>query len=115
MKEGRPLYSFRTSNVDMSEAENPGSRARNFGKISFTKLHELERNTARARPDQLAKAASYFEEAFSDMKTAWFSGWALQLRGSRRETHDLDFLVLVPSLREVRAVLVQYSWYVLRA
>ena len=98
----------------MSQEQPDGSRrAKYFGKTSPTELRDLERNAARARSDQLAKAASYLEQAFSGMKTAWFGGWALRLRGSRRETHDLDFLVLVSSVVEVRAVLVQYSWYVL--
>ncbi|PGG97166.1 hypothetical protein AJ79_09303 [Helicocarpus griseus UAMH5409] len=37
----------------------------------------------------------------------------MNLRGSRRETHDLDFLVLTNSLIEIRAVLSQYSWAIL--
>ncbi|KAK2809404.1 hypothetical protein FQN50_003863 [Emmonsiellopsis sp. PD_5] len=99
----------------MSQAEHPdGSRkAKYFGKTSPTELRDLERNAARAKPDQLAKAASYLEQAFSGTKTAWFGGWALRLRGSRRETHDLDFLVLIQSVIEVRAVLVRYSWAIL--
>lgn len=98
----------------MSQSGNPdGSRkARYFGKTSPAELRDLERNAVRARPNQLAKAASYLEQAFSGLKTAWFGGWALRLRGSRRDTHDLDILVLVHSLVEVRAVLMQYSWYV---
>ncbi|OAX82951.1 hypothetical protein ACJ72_02702 [Emergomyces africanus] len=99
----------------MSQAEqlDGSSRAKYFGKASPTDLRDLERNAARARSDQLAKAASYLEQAFNGMKTAWLGGWALNLRGSRRETHDLDFLVLVSSVAEVRAVLDQYSWAIL--
>ncbi|KAJ5274593.1 hypothetical protein N7497_005196 [Penicillium chrysogenum] len=99
----------------MSQAEctDQSSGARYFGKTSPRELKDLEINAARASEDQLAKAASYLEQAFSGMKTAWFGGWALKLRGSRRETHDLDFLVLVSSVVEVRAVLAQYSWAIL--
>lgn len=99
----------------MSQAERTDQSrgAKYFGKTSPKELKDLEINAARARPDQLAKAASYLEQAFSGMETAWFGGWALRLRGSRRETHDLDFLVLVPFVVEVRIVLAQYSWYVL--
>ncbi|BCR83523.1 uncharacterized protein ACHE_10925A [Aspergillus chevalieri] len=99
----------------MSQAErtDQSSGAKYFGKTSPKELKELESNAARATPKQLAKAASYLEKAFSGMKTAWFGGWALKLRGSRRETQDLDFLVLVPSVVEVRTVLAQYSWAIL--
>ncbi|PWY91807.1 hypothetical protein BO94DRAFT_512834 [Aspergillus sclerotioniger CBS 115572] len=99
----------------MSQAErtDQSSGAKYFGKTSPKELKDLERNAARARSDQLAKAASYLEQAFSGMETAWFDGWALRLRGSRRETHDLDFLILVPSVIEVRTVLAQYSWAIL--
>ncbi|OJD18977.1 hypothetical protein AJ78_01005 [Emergomyces pasteurianus Ep9510] len=87
----------------MSQAEQPdgSSKAKYFGKTSPTDLRDLQRNAASATPDPLAKAASYLEQAFSGMKTAWIGGWALNLRGSRRETHDLDFLVLVSSVVEV--------------
>jgi hypothetical protein len=99
----------------MSQAErtDQSSGAKYFGKTSPKELRDLEINAARAKPKQLAKAASYLEQAFSGMKTAWFGGWALKLRGSRRETLDLDLLVSVSSVVEVRAVLAQYSWYVL--
>lgn len=101
------------SNLPMSQPErtDQSSGAKYFGKTSPKELRDLENNAARARPNQLAKAASYLEQAFSGMETAWFGGWAFKLRGSRRETHDL--LVLVPSVVEVRTVLAQYSWYVL--
>ncbi|KAK2767467.1 hypothetical protein FQN54_003623 [Arachnomyces sp. PD_36] len=106
---------FGILNPEMSQAEQPGEfrRARYFGETSPTDLRDLERNAARANADQLAKAASYLEQAFRDLKTAWFGGWALRLRGSRRETHDLDFLVLISSVVKVRAVLAQYSWAIL--
>lgn len=88
-------------------------RARYFGKTSPTDLRDLERNAAKAGPKQLAKAASRLEQAFSGMTTAWFGGWALKLRGSRRDTQDLDILVLVDEVIKVRVVLAQYEWFVL--
>lgn len=99
--------------MPQAERTDQSSGAKYFGKTSPKELKDLESNAARARPKQLAKAASYLEQAFSGMETAWFGGWALKLRGSRRETQDLDFLVLVPSVVEVRTVLAIYSWYVL--
>ncbi|OQD74370.1 hypothetical protein PENDEC_c011G00956 [Penicillium decumbens] len=86
----------------MSQAKRTtqSSGAKYFGKTSPKELKELEDNAARARRKQLAKAASYLEQAFSGMETAWFGGWALNIRGSRRETKDLDFLVLAPSVVE---------------
>jgi hypothetical protein len=88
----------------MSQAERTiqFGGAKYFGETSPRDLKNLEINAARAKPNQQAKAASYLEQAFSGMKTAWFGGWALRLRGSHRETHDLDFLVLVPSVVEIR-------------
>ncbi|KAI2825402.1 hypothetical protein CBS147321_1050 [Aspergillus niger] len=99
----------------MSQAEriDQSSGAKYFGKTSPKELYELENNAVNATAKQLAKAASYLEKAFRGFKTAWFGGFALRLRGSRRETHDLDFLVLVPSVVEARAVLAKYSWAIL--
>ncbi|KAE8152834.1 hypothetical protein BDV25DRAFT_137507 [Aspergillus avenaceus] len=99
----------------MSQVEriDQSSGAKYFGKTSPKELYDLQINARKATARQLAKAASYLEKAFQGIKTAWFGGFALKLRGSRRETHDLDFLVLVPSVVEARAVLAQYSWAIL--
>lgn len=91
----------------------PQKKAKYFGESSPHDLRDLERNAARAKQSQLAKAASYLEQAFTDMKTAWFGGWALNLRGSLRETHDLSLLILAKDTSEIRAILEQYNWYVL--
>lgn len=87
--------------------------ARYFGETSPNELRELERNANRANPQQLAKAATYLEFAFSGQFYAWFGGWALRLRGSRRETKDLDLLVLASDVRDIRVTLAPYDWYVL--
>lgn len=99
----------------MSQAAHSqqSSGAKYFGKTSHEELRNLERNAAVAKTYQMAKAASYLEEASSGTKTAWFGGWALNLRGSRRETHDLDIVILVSSVVEVRAILAHHNWYVL--
>lgn len=87
--------------------------ARHFGQTSLNELRELERNANRANPQQLAKAASYLEFAFSGQFYAWFGGWALRLRGSRRETKDLDLLVLASDVHDIRVTLTPYDWCVL--
>lgn len=91
----------------------PQKKAKYFGESSPHDLRDLERNAAKAKQCQLAKAASYLEQAFAGMKTAWFGGWALNLRGSLRETHDLSLLILAKDTSEIRAILEQYNWYVL--
>ncbi|KAF5578920.1 hypothetical protein FPANT_9792 [Fusarium pseudoanthophilum] len=87
---------------------------RYFGKDSPTELRDLERNAVRADDTQMAKAASMLQEAFDGKAHyAWFGGWALKLRGSSRETKDLDLLVLADDVRQVRAILSAYSWAIL--
>ncbi|CAJ0552149.1 Ff.00g061280.m01.CDS01 [Fusarium sp. VM40] len=87
--------------------------ARYFGQTSPNELKELERNANRATSEQLAKAASYLEYAFSGQFYSWFGGWALRLRGSRRETRDLDLLVLARDVRDIRVTLAPYDWAIL--
>ncbi|SCV25452.1 uncharacterized protein FFB14_00345 [Fusarium fujikuroi] len=72
--------------------------ARYFGQASPTELRDLERN-AKAFDGQ-----TYY---------AWFGGWALKLRGSSRETKDLDLLVLATDVRQVRAILAPYTWAII--
>ncbi|EGD95940.1 hypothetical protein TESG_03401 [Trichophyton tonsurans CBS 112818] len=91
----------------------PQKKAKYFGESSPHDLRDLERNAAKAKQCQLAKAASYLEQAFAGMKTAWFGGWALNLRGSLRETHDLSLLILAKDTSEIRAILEQYNWALL--
>ncbi|CVL07738.1 hypothetical protein FPRO06_02224 [Fusarium proliferatum] len=88
--------------------------ARYFGQATPTELRDLERNAVRATNKQMSKAAAMLQAAF-DGKTryAWFGGWALKLRGSERETRDLDLLVLATDVRQVRAILSPYSWPIL--
>lgn len=85
--------------------------ARYFGQATPTELRDLERNAVRATNKQMSKAAAMLQAAF-DGKTryAWFGGWALKLRGSERETRDLDLLVLATDVRQVRAILSPYNW-----
>lgn len=87
--------------------------ARYFGKTSPRDLKELEVNAARATSRQMAIAAAKLQEAFQGQYYAWFGGWALNLRGSRRETKDLDLLVLAPDIRSVRSTLKPFDWLVL--
>ncbi|KAG5758539.1 hypothetical protein H9Q72_013322 [Fusarium xylarioides] len=84
-----------------------------FGQDSPRELRDLERNASRATSEQMAKAASYLQEAFSGQYYAWFGGWALKLRGSRRETRDLDLLVLANDVGQVRATLAPFAWAIL--
>ncbi|EFR01963.1 hypothetical protein MGYG_04964 [Nannizzia gypsea CBS 118893] len=93
----------------------PHKKAKYFGESSPHDLRDLERNAAKAEQSQLAKAASYLEQAFTGTKTAWFGGWALNLRGSYRETHDLSLLVLAKDTTEIRSILEQHDWYDLTA
>lgn len=86
--------------------------ARFFGETSPKDLQELERSATRATLQQMAKAASYLQSAFGDQYYAWFGGWALKLRGSRRETKDLDLLVLADDVRQIRATLAPHGWFV---
>ncbi|PGH20795.1 hypothetical protein AJ80_03422 [Polytolypa hystricis UAMH7299] len=86
-----------TSNLETFQAHQ-SKAAKYFGETSPNDLKNLERTAVRANTEQMAKAASYLEQALRGMETAWFGGCALNLRGSLRQTHDLDFLVLVPSL-----------------
>jgi hypothetical protein len=67
--------------------------ARYFGQDSPRELRDLERNASRATSEQMAKAASYLQEAFSGQYYAWFGGWALKLRGS-----DLPILIYYPDI-----------------
>ncbi|KAG5798775.1 hypothetical protein H9Q69_002183 [Fusarium xylarioides] len=88
--------------------------ARYFGKDSPTELRDLERNAVQADDTQMAKAASMLQGAFDGQAHyAWFGGWALKLRGSSRETKDLDLLVLANDVRQVRAILSPHSWAIL--
>ncbi|EFE37912.1 hypothetical protein TRV_07402 [Trichophyton verrucosum HKI 0517] len=89
----------------------PQKKAKYFGESSPHDLRDLERNAAKAKQCQLAKAASYLEQAFAGIKTAWFGGWAMNLRGSLRETHGLSLLILAKDTAEIRSVLEQYNWY----
>lgn len=93
----------------------PQKKAKYFGESSPHDLRDLERNAAKATQCQLAKAASFLEQAFTGVKTAWFGGWALNLRGSLRETHDLSLLILAKDTPEIRSILEQYKWYDLAA
>ena len=87
--------------------------ARYFGETSPQDLKELERNAVTAKRSHMATAASYLEEAFEGQYYAWFGGWALNLRGSRRETRDIDLLVLANDVGKVRATLASYPWFVI--
>ncbi|KAI0977591.1 hypothetical protein F4678DRAFT_455742 [Xylaria arbuscula] len=89
------------------------SLARYFGQTSPRDLKELQHNASKAKPEQLAKAAGYLQKAFTGQYYAWFGGWALNLRGSRRETTDLDLLVLAADVGQVRTTLAPYSWAIL--
>ncbi|KAI0116453.1 hypothetical protein GGR51DRAFT_555478 [Nemania sp. FL0031] len=89
------------------------SGAKFFGQNSPHDLKKLEANAAKATSKQLAKAASYIEKAFTGQSYAWFGGWALKLRGSRRETKDLDLIVVARDVGQVRATLTPYSWVAL--
>ena len=84
--------------------------ARYFGQTSPSELVRLENNAARAVSRQLAKAASYLQQAFAGQYYAWFGGWALRLRGSRRNTRDIDLLVLADNVDQVRETLALYPW-----
>ncbi|KAF9772435.1 hypothetical protein IL306_009853 [Fusarium sp. DS 682] len=88
--------------------------AKYFGQVSPTELRNLERNAVKATDRQMAKAASMLQQAFEGQTYyAWFGGWALKLRGSTRETKDLDLLVLATDFRQVRAILAPHNWAIL--
>ncbi|KAI0205496.1 hypothetical protein F4808DRAFT_236120 [Astrocystis sublimbata] len=87
--------------------------ARYFGQTSPQELKDLEKNAVKATDKQMAKAASYLQIAFAGQYYAWFGGWALKLRGSRRDTKDLDLLVVAEDVCQVRATLAPYSWAIL--
>ncbi|KAH7174261.1 uncharacterized protein B0J16DRAFT_417797 [Fusarium flagelliforme] len=87
--------------------------ARYFGQLSPTELRDLERNALRASDEQMAKAAAQLQDAFQGHYYAWFGGWALKLRGSRRKTRDLDLLVLADNVGQVRAILAPCAWAIL--
>ncbi|KAK0624539.1 hypothetical protein B0T17DRAFT_638128 [Bombardia bombarda] len=76
--------------------------ARYFGQTSLKELMELERNASNATGRQLAKAAYYLQHAFTGQYYAWFGAWALRLRGSRRDTSDIDLSVLLEDIGQVR-------------
>lgn len=96
-----------TSNPTKSTA------ARYFGQTSPKELAELERNASNATGRQLAKAAYYLQHAFAGQYYAWFGAWALRLRGSRRDTSDIDLSVLLEDIGQVRAVLAMHDWAIL--
>ncbi|KAF5659100.1 hypothetical protein FCIRC_12621 [Fusarium circinatum] len=88
--------------------------ARYFGKDSPTELRDLGLNAVSANDEQMAKAAAMLQAAFDGQAHyAWFGGWALKLRGSSRETKDLDILVLATDVRQVRTILSPYNWAIL--
>jgi predicted nucleotidyltransferase len=60
----------------------------------------------------MAEAAARLQTAFQGLYYAWFGGWALRLRGSRRESSDLDLLVLADNVGQVRAKLAPFNWFV---
>ncbi|KAH6628868.1 hypothetical protein F5144DRAFT_580340 [Chaetomium tenue] len=100
----------------MSEADgsNLPAGAKYFGQTSPRDLAELERNAATASPQHLGRAALLLEQALHGaMPYAWFGGWAMKLRGVRRDTRDIDLLVQVGSTQEVRAVLQSQPWAIL--
>ena len=96
----------------MASSSSQPQAAKYFGQSSPHDLKELERNARNAKPPQMAKAAAYLQTAFQGQYFAWFGGWALKLRGSRRETRDLDLLVLAEDVGKVRATLAPYPWFV---
>lgn len=96
----------------MADTTNEDQGARYFGETSPDDMRQLERNAARATSEQMAIAASYLQTAFKGQYYAWFGGWALRLRGSNRETRDLDLIVLAKDIRSVRNTLRPYSWRV---
>jgi hypothetical protein len=61
----------------------------------------------------MAEAAARLQTAFHGQNYAWFGGWALRLRGSRRVTRDLDLLVLADDIGQIRARLAPFDWFVL--
>lgn len=97
-------------NSEMEATSSQSFGARYFGESSPTELRDLERNAKRATAKQMARAATYLQCAFHGQHYAWFGGWALKLRGSRRDTRDIDLLVRADGIRQVRAVLERHNW-----
>ncbi|KAK1761832.1 hypothetical protein QBC33DRAFT_520069 [Phialemonium atrogriseum] len=84
----------------MEATSSQSPNARYFGESSPTELRDLERNAKRATTKQMARAATYLQCAFHGQHYAWFGGWALKLRGSRRDTRDIDLLVRADGIRQ---------------
>lgn len=96
----------------MNSTDAYAQGAKYFGQISPRDLKDLEHNAQRASSAQMAEAAALLQTAFHGQKYAWFGGWALRLRGSQRETSDLDLLVLADDFGQVRASLAPFDWFV---
>lgn len=96
--------------MDSTDAYAQG--AKYFGQISPRDLKDLEHNAQRASSAQMVEATALLQTAFHGQKYAWFGGWALRLRGSQRETSDLDLLLLADDVSQVRARLAPFDWFV---
>ncbi|KND92794.1 hypothetical protein TOPH_02801 [Tolypocladium ophioglossoides CBS 100239] len=88
------------------EGNTPGAKF--FGKDNPFELQILQNKSLSASTAQLGQAAQYLEVIFGN-KHAWCGGWALKLRGSKRNTEDLDIIVQAPSTADIWDTLVPYN------
>ncbi|POR36091.1 Uncharacterized protein TPAR_03702 [Tolypocladium paradoxum] len=104
------LIIFELFLITMSDNRDEGntSGAKFFGKDNPFELRMLQNQSLSANSTQLGQAAQYLEFIFGN-KHAWCGGWALRLRGSKRNTEDLDIVVQAPSTADIWDTLVPYD------